>query len=433
MYWEEHIETLPRQDLEKLQVQRLRDSVSKAQNIPFYQEKFKALSIDPDKIKTIESLRSLPFTAKEDLRARYPYGMLAVPLNECIRVHASSGTTGKSIAVLFTEKDIEIWSNMVARSLYCIGTRNSDIFQNMAGYGMFTGGLGYHHGVQKLGALMIPASTGNSKRQVHLITNFGTTVVHCMPNYGIYLINVFREMGIDPRKDTKLKIIMLGAENCSEETRKRIETFYGVDAYDGYGLSEMHGPGSCVECRHKNGFHVWEDHYIVEVLEPDGDDPVPEGEVGEVVFTSLTKDAMPLLRYRTRDLASFIPEPCPCGRTHRRLSRIQGRFDDMMVFKGVNIFPMQIEQVLMNMPEIGETYLIVLETKDDRDWMNIQVEVGDDILKGDPEKAKDLRARLVDALQSEVLVRPEIQFMSKGSIPVTEVGKAKRVIDKRTL
>ena len=314
IYWEKHIETLPRPDLEKLQVKRLRDTVNKALNIPFYQEKFKAHGVDPDKLKTIESIRSLPFTRKEDLRARYPYGMLAVPLSDCIRVHASSGTTGMAIALLFTEKDIETWSNVVARSLYCVGTRKSDIFQNMAGYGMFTGGLGYHYGVQKIGALTIPASTGNSKRQIHLITKFGTTVVHCMPNYGIYLINVFNELGIDPKKDTNLRIMMLGAENFSEKTRKRIETFYGVNAYDGYGLSEMNGPGVAFECTEKEGMHLWEDSYLLEVIDPASGELQGDGVEGELVLTTLHREGMPIIRYRTGDIATVYPGTCPSGR-----------------------------------------------------------------------------------------------------------------------
>ncbi len=263
--------------------------------------------------------------------------------------------------------------------------------------------------------------------------DFGTTLVHFMPSYGIYLLNVFKEMGIDPIKDTKLKFAVMGAENYTDETRHRIEVSYGIEAFDSYGLSEMNGPGVSFECHLKNGLHVWEDSYILEIIDPEGDDPVPDGEIGEIVFTTLTKEAMPLIRYRTRDLASIIPEPCPCGRTHRRLSRIKGRIDDMIIFKGVNMYPKQIEEVLMAFPELGEIYLILLETRDNRDWMTIRVEVENAFVKGDPEKVIQLRNRIVDALQSNILVKPQVELLAVGTIEVPEVGKAKKVIDKRTL
>ena len=433
IYWEKDLETLPRPDLERLQLERLKETIRRAKAVPFYQEAFKGLSFDPEKIGSLDALRDFPFTKKEDLRQRWPYGMLAVPLEDCVRVHASSGTTGKAVAVLHTKKDLETWGNLVARCLYAVGVRKTDIFQNMAGYGLFTGGLGFHYGGQKLGALMVPTSTGNSKRQIRLMLDFGTTLVHFMPSYGIYLLNVFKEMGIDPKRDTKLKFAVMGAENYSDETRHRIETSYGILAFDSYGLSEMNGPGVSFECHLKDGLHVWEDTYIVEILDPESDDPMPDGEIGEIVFTFLTKEAMPLIRYRTRDLAALIPGPCACGRTHRRLSRIKGRIDDMIIFKGVNMYPKQIEEVLMTFSELGEIYLIMMETRNDRDWMTIQVEVKKSFLEGDPEMAEHLRLRIVDALQSDILVRPQVELCPVGTIPVPEVGKAKKVIDKRTL
>lgn len=430
-FWEKEIETLPVQDLKRLQTQRLKQTVKIAEGVTFYKEKFSGVSIEPDKIKSVDSIRFLPFTTKEDMRALFPFGLLAVPLEDCVRVHASSGTTGSSVAVLHTEKDIDTWSNLVARCLYGVGVRRSDVFQNIAGYGLFTGGLGFHYGAQKLGALTIPASAGNSKRQVKLMVDFGTTVIHIMPSFALYLMRFFEEIGINPKKDIKLKTMFLGAEPHSEETRKRIEAFYGVDAYNSYGISEMNGPGVSFECHMKDGVHIWEDNYIVEVIDPDGDEPLPMGKTGELVYTTLTKEAMPLIRYRSGDLARFIPEPCACGRTHRRISRIQGRIDDMIIWKGVNIFPMQIESILMDIPEIEENYLVVLETDNYVDTMTVQVEVPEVYLEG--EKSEGLRRRIINSLQSELLVKPDVQLMPAGTIPVSEMGKAKRVIDKRSL
>jgi phenylacetate-CoA ligase len=430
-FWEKEIETLPVQDIKRLQVQRLRETIKRAEAIPFYQERVNTALVHPDKIVSLDSIRFLPFTTKGDLRKNFPYGLLAVPLEECVRVHASSGTTGSAVAVLHTENDIETWSNLVARCLYGVGVRRSDVFQNIAGYGLFTGGLGFHYGAQKVGALVIPASAGNSKRQVNLMIDFGTTVIHIMPSFALYLIRVFEKMGIDPIKDTKLRIMFLGAEPHSEETRKRIEELYGVDAYNSYGLSEMNGPGVSFECHLKEGLHIWEDSFIVEIIDPKGDEPVPPGATGELVYTTLAREAMPLIRYRSGDLAYFFSAPCSCGRTHRRISRIQGRVDDMIIWKGVNIFPMQIESVLMDIPEIKGSYMVVLETDNGVDRMTIKIEVGDAYLVG--EKSERFRERIVDMLQSELLVKAEIQFVPVGTISVSEDGKAKRVIDKRIL
>jgi phenylacetate-CoA ligase len=430
-FWERKIETLPVQEIIKLQIQRLRKTIKKVQAVPFYKEKFKATSIHPDKIKSLDYVKSLPFTTKEDMRSLFPYGLLAVPLDDCVRVHASSGTTGRSVAVLHTGNDVETWSNMVARCLYGVGVGKSDVFQNMGGYGLFTGGLGFHYGAEKVGALTIPASAGNSKRQVNLMLEFGTTAIHIMPTFALYLMKVFEAMGVDPRRDTKLKIFFLGAEPHSEETRKRIEAFYGVDAYNSYGLSEMNGPGVTFECPMKDGVHVWEDNFIVEVVDPEGDEPVAVGEVGELVYTSLTREAMPLIRYRSRDLAYLISESCNCGRTHHRISRIQGRMDDMIIWKGVNIFPMQIESILMDFSELEETYLIILETENEIDKMTIQVEAGEVYMRD--EKSEALRNRIVNSLQSELQVKPDVQILPKGTILVSEGDKAKRVDDKRSL
>ncbi len=430
VYWEEGIETLPRHDLELLQLERLRQIFRKAQSVQFYREKFKNTPIDFSKIKSVDAIRYLPFTTKEDMRNQFPFGLLSVPLKDCVRMHASSGTTGGSVAVFHTRKDVDTWSNLVARCLYGAGVRDVDIFQNMAGYGLFTGGLGFHYGAQKVGALTIPASAGNSKRQVNLMVDYGTTVAHIMPSFALYLMKIFEKMGVDPRHDTKLKTFFLGAESHSEETRNRIEAFYGVDAYNSYGLSEMNGPGVSFECPSKEGLHIWEDNYIVEIIDPEGDEPTPAGNIGELVYTSIAREAMPLIRYRSRDLAYFIPEPCACGRTHNRISRIQGRMDDMIIWKGVNIFPMQIDGILMEIQETAGTYQIVLATDNDIQSMTIQVEVNEAHIKG--EKSEELRKRIVNSLQAELLVKPEVQLVPVGTIPVSEVEKAKRVIDNRT-
>ena len=433
IYWEREIETLPRNDIQELQLRRLRETVSRVKNVHFYEEKFRESSFDLEKLRSTDSIRTLPFTTKTDLRNQFPYGLLAVPLEECVRVHTSSGTTGRVTAILHTKNDIDIWSNLVARCLYGVGVRSTDVFQNSGGYGLFTGGLGFHYGAQKVGALTIPASAGNSKRQVQLMVDFGTTVIHIMPSFALYLVKVFEKMRIDPMKGTKLRIMFLGAEPHSEETRKRIEGLYGVKAYNSYGLSEMNGPGTSFECQFREGLHIWEDNFMVEIIDPKADEPVPEGAVGELVYTTLAREAMPLIRYRSGDLAYFLPGPCPCGRNHRRISRIQGRVDDMIIWKGVNIFPMQIDGILMDFPEVDGRYLIIIEDKDDIDQMTIQVEIKEEFQKGDKQKTEGLRRRIIDALQSELLVKPEVQFVPIGTVPVSEVEKANRVIDKRRL
>lgn len=431
IYWDKEKETLPKKYLKELQLQRLRDTVKKSEAVPFYREAFRALGLSLQDITSLDSIRLLPFTVKDDLRNGFPYKMLAVPLDNCVRVHTSSGTTGSAVAILHTQKDMENWTGLVARCLYGVGVRKSDIFQNMAGYGLFTGGLGFHYGAEKIGALTIPMGAGNSKKQVQLVIDLGTTAAHIMPSFAFYLMKVFKEMGIDPKRDTKLRTMFLGAEPHSENTRQRIESFYGVDAYNSYGLSEANGPGVAFECHLKDGLHIWQDNFILEIIDPKGNEPVPEGEIGELVYTTLNREAMPLIRYRSRDLASFIPEPCGCGRTHCRISRIQGRLDDMIIWKGVNIFPLQIEKILMEIPEVMETYLIVLETKNEADYMTVQIEVKEPFLKG--KKSSELIARIENSLQAELLVKPQVQPVPLGTLPVSEVGKAKRVIDRRNL
>jgi len=299
--------------------------------------------ISPEDIRSLEDLRRIPFTTKEDLRRGFPYGFLAVPKDEVVRLHASSGTTGTPTVVYHTRRDLEVWADLVARCLYMVGMRKEDVFQNMMSYGLFTGGLGLHYGAERIGALVIPSGAGNSRRQITLMRQFGTTAIHIIPSYALKLLETFQEMGLDP-KEMKLRMAFVGAEPHTEEVRRRIEEAYGIDAFNSYGLSEMNGPGVAFECPYKEGMHVWEDSYILEVIDPETLEPVPDGEEGELVLTTLRREAMPLLRYRTGDLAFVYPDPCPCGRTHRRISRIKGRTDDMFIIKGVNVFPMQVDR-----------------------------------------------------------------------------------------
>lgn len=429
-FWNEEIETMKRSDLEKLQVERLRKTVEIAQHSPYYSEVFKKNNITPETIKSLEDLQRFPFTTKEDLRSHYPFGLVSVPMEKVVRVHSSSGTTGNPTVVAHSQKDLDEWAEQVARCMYMVGCRNTDVFQNTSGYGMFTGGLGYQYGAERLGAVTVPAAAGNSKRQIKFIMDFGTTVIHAIPSYATRLAEVFYEMGIDPKKDTKLRIFCLGAEPHSEEQRQRIEQLFGIKAYNCFGMSEMNGPGVAFECKEQNGLHVWEDYVIPEILDPVTLQPVPEGEVGELVLTTINREAMPLFRYRTRDLTRFIPGDCPCGRTHRRLARFQGRSDDMIIVKGVNIFPIQIERILMGFKELGMNYLITIDTISNNDEMQVEVEIGDNMRIDDYPTLQNLTKEITRQLKDEILLTPKVKLVEKGSIPQAE-GKAVRVKDFR--
>ena len=338
-YWQPELETMPREELRKLQVKKLRDTINVALKSPMYKKRLGELGITADSINCVEDIRKIPFTTKNDLRNNYPFGLVGGDLKDAIRIHSSSGTTGHPTVVAYSRHDIESWANMIARSMYMVGCRNTDVFQNSSGYGMFTGGLGFQYGAEKLGAVTLPAGAGNSKRQIMFIKDFGTTCLHAIPSYAIRLAEVFKEEGVDPRS-TKLRTLFIGAEPHTEEQRRRIERLLGVKAYNSFGMTEMNGPGVAFECKEQNGMHVWEDNYIIEIIDPDTLEPVPDGEMGEMVLTTLDRDMMPILRYRTRDLTRIITGECPCGRTHRRIDRIKGRTDDMFIIKGVNVFPM---------------------------------------------------------------------------------------------
>ena len=432
MYWQKEIETMPVKDLRRFQLNRLKKTLRQAAKSSVYSKLFKTHGIVPDQVKTLEDLKRFPFTTKEDLRKYFPYGFVTVPMEKIIRVHSSSGTTGRATAVFHTEKDLDGWANLVARCMFTIGVRKSDVFQNMVGYGLFTGGLGFQYGAEKLGALTIPSGSGNSKRQISLMQDFKTTVIHIIPSYALHLIKVFGEMGLDPRKDTKLRLAMIGAEPHSAATRQRIEEMYGIEAFNSYGLSEMNGPGVAFECREKSGMHVWEDDFIIEVIDPKTQKSLPDGQEGELVFTTLNREAMPLIRYRSKDLAAIFPEPCKCGRTHRRISRIKGRSDDMFILKGVNIFPLQIDTILMNVPEVGTNYLVVLDRETFEDRMSVRVEVRPEIFKGDLRHLDNLRRKITEDLRSELLVTPKVELVEPDSLPESE-GKAVRVIDRREM
>ena len=426
------IETMPRQELEQLQLERLKSTVKHCMYSPFYQEKFKELGITPDDIKTLDDVRKLPFTTKEDLRENYPFGICCVPIKDCVRLHSSSGTTGNPTVVLHTQKDLDEWANAVARCLWMVGSRPEDIFQNSAGYGMFTAGLGFQYGAEKVGMLTVPASSGNTTRQIKFIKDFGTSVLHAIPSYASRIYEVMKEEGVDPRKDTKLRVLCIGAEPHSEEQRKRIEENLGVKAYNSYGISEMMGPGVAFECQEQNGLHIWEDYFIVEIIDPVTLEPLPDGELGELVLTTINREGMPLLRYRTRDLTCIISGDCPCGRTHKRLARLQGRSDDMIILKGVNIFPIQIERILLKFKELSTDYLITLESQKNGDTMTIDVELSH-LFTDDYKRLQQLEKDITRQLKDEILITPKVRLVPKGTLQVSDDKKAVRVKDLRKL
>jgi len=430
MFWEKGIETIEKDQLEKLQLERLRKTVERASRSSYYGKIFKEKRFFAEDIRTLSDLVKIPLTTKDDLREQWPYGFLAASKDELVRMHSSSGMTGRATVIFHTQSDIDSWTNQVARCMYMAGMRKSDVFQNMMTYALFTGGLGFHYGAEKLGAMVIPSGAGNSKRQIQLMQDFDTTVMHVIPSYALHLTTVFEEVGVDPKKDTRLRMAFIGAEPHSEKMRRRIEDFYGIKAFNSYGLSEMNGPGVAFECPRQNGMHIWEDAYAVEIINPHTLDPVPDGEEGELVLTTLNREGMPLLRYRTKDLTRVIPGECPCGRTHRRLERIKGRTDDMMILKGVNIFPIQIEKKLMDIAGVGNNFLIILERRGFSDEMIVKVEVQREYFSGDLKQLEGLRKTIVNELKSDILITPRVELVEPDSLPKTE-GKAKRVIDNR--
>lgn len=429
-YWQKQEETIDSAALSSLQLDFLGKTLRHVyENVPFYQTLCDEAGLDTENIKSIEDISKLPFTTSDDLRANYPFGLLAVPKDEVVRVHTSSGTTGKPKAICFSRNDIDCSANLIARCLTMTGTGRGDTLQNMMTYGLFTGALVMHYGAEKVGALVIPAGPGNTDRQISLMRDFGTTAVHITPSYSLYLASSLQEKGIDPGRDLNLRRAYLGAEPYSEETRRKIEYIYGIDVYNSYGLTEMNGPGVAFECLCKNGMHLWEDHFLAEIINPETGEVLEDGQEGELVLTSLRREAMPLIRYRTRDITKIITGSCECGRTHRRISRILGRSDDMFVVRGVNVFPQQIEQVLMGIKGVAQNYQIVLESYD---HLTIKVEIARELFDGNIEHLLQLQNEITDKVRAEILVKPKIELLEPGALPVSE-GKAKRVIDNRTM
>ncbi len=424
-------ETASRDALAAMQAVRLKNTVEQAARSPHYRKVFAEAQVHAGDLRNAGDITKLPFTGKDELRRAYPLGLVSVDRSELVRLHASSGTTGAPVVVCHTQDDIDTWADLMARCMHMVGIRNSDVFQNIAGYGLFTGGLGIHYGAERLGCLTIPAGTGNTRRQLKLIRDMNVTAIHIIPSYALYLANSMMNDGVDPQS-LPVRIALVGAEPHTEEVRRRIEYLLAVKAYNSYGLSEMNGPGVAFECLAQNGMHVWEDAYIAEIVDPAAGTPVADGEVGELVMTTLTRRGMPILRYRTRDLTRFLPGECPCGRKHRRIDRILGRVDDMFIIKGCNIYPMQIEQILMGFPEVGENYMIILEQVESMDQIRVQVEIRNEYFVEDMRALTALQKRIAQRLRDEILVTPKIDMVQANSLPVSE-GKAKRVDDRRPL
>jgi len=428
-YWQPKYETMKHDELRELQLNRLKKTAASVyNNVPFYHDKFKALGITPDDIKSLDDIRKLPMTKKTDLRDNYPFGLFAVPKKDIVRIHASSGTSGKPTVVGYTVNDIETWANMMARNFTMVGLDANDVFQNAVNYGLFTGGLGFHYGIEQLGAMAVPSGTGNTVRQIEMMQDFGVTAIHCTPSYGLYLAETVREMNI--RDKLSLRVGCFGAEPWSSSTRKELEDAFNIKAYDSYGLSEMMGPGIAFECQEQDGLHIWSDHYLVEVLDEDGEQ-VAEGEKGELVLTSLTKEAFPVIRYRTGDITRLLKSECVCGRTSNRISRILGRADDMLIVRGINVFPSQIENVLVRIEKITDQFEIYLDrNKKKLDEITVRVELDEGAFTGEIQDLESTRRLVEGELKSVLNIRANVELVEKGTIP-RSTGKAKRVFDRR--
>ncbi len=422
-------ETWSRDQIEHEQVLRLKKSIEQAMKAPYYAKLYQDAGISPDSIQTPQDVKKLPYIDKDALRANYPNKLACVPASQFVRMHCSSGTTGSPVAICYTKNDLHNWSALMARCMYMTGIRPHDVFQNMSGYGLFTGGLGIHYGAEHLGCMTIPAGAGNTKRQIKLIRDFEVSAVHILPSYALHVGQQVKVDGMDPR-DLPIKIALIGAEPYTEETRKRIEDMLDIKVYNSFGMSEMNGPGVGMECQEQFGMHVWEDSYIIEIIDPETGLAVEDGEVGELVMTTLGREGMPVLRYRTHDLTRIITGECGCGRKHKRIDRIVGRSDDMFITKGVNIYPMQIEQVLMGFHEVGQNYLIQLEKEGLKETLRVKVEVREENFVEDMRVLRALQDKIVRRLHDEILVTPVVDLVQANSLPQSE-GKAKRVIDLR--
>lgn len=432
MIWNEHFECMTREEMTLLQDRRLCQMVERIYyNVPFYRKKMQALGMEPGDIKGIIDLPKLPFTTKQDLRDNYPFGLFAAPMEDIVRIHASSGTTGKSTVVGYTRKDISTWAEVVARSLSAAGIGKKDRIQIAYGYGLFTGGLGLHYGAERVGATVIPISGGNTVKQIHLLQDFGTTAIALTPSYALYLAETMEEMGIKP-ESLKLRVGIFGAEPWTENMRKEIEEKLHIRAIDIYGLSEIIGPGVAIECMEQNGLHIFEDNFIPETINCDTLLPTKPGEIGELVFTTVTKEALPILRYRTRDLTSLDYDTCACGRTTVRMKKCTGRSDDMLIIRGVNIFPSQIESVLLELSETKPHYLLIVDRVNNLDTLEVWVEVDDLFFSDEIKQLESLTIKISNALQSTLGIGVKVRLVEPKSIERSE-GKAKRVIDKRKI
>ncbi|MDR1572293.1 MAG: phenylacetate--CoA ligase [Clostridiales Family XIII bacterium] len=432
MIWNEPKECMSQDEMRHLQNIRLKSTARRVfHNVPFYRKKMQELGIEPDDIKDIGDIGKLPFTTKQDLRDNYPFGLAAMPRSEFVRVHASSGTTGKPTSIPHSRKDLDMFAECVARALCCAGATRNDVVQVSYGYGLFTGGLGLHDGATRLGATVIPASGGNTRNQLTLLQDFGSTVLACTPSYALYISEALADAGIDASK-LPLRIGVFGAEPWSAEMRAKIEDGLQIQAFDIYGLSEVMGPGMSNSCEAKDGLHIAEDHFYPEILDPDTLKPLPDGEMGELVFTHLTKEAMPLLRYRTRDLSSLSRGGCVCGRTNVRMSKVKGRSDDMLIIRGVNVFPSQIESVLLEIPEAKPHYMIVVDREGALDTLEVQVEIDERHFSDEMAQIGALRGRIKHALDSALRVGTKVTLVEHRTIQRSE-GKAKRVIDRRKI
>jgi len=429
-FWNKEIETADRRTLEQLQLNRLREMFDWALKTPFYQKRLAKTGLRSGQdIRGLEDLQRIPFTAKDDLRVSFPYGLLAVERRQVVRIHSSSGTTGIPTVIYYCADDLDRWTDLIARSITATGATDEDVFQNMMTYGLFTGGLGLHYGAERMGMTVIPIGGGNTKRQVQTMKDFQTTVLHVTPSYLLHIHGRLKDFEVR-QEDLVLHKAFVGAEPHSENTRRKIEELWHIDAYNSYGLSELNGPGVAFECVYKKDLHVWEDAYIVEVIDPQTGDVLPDGQEGEVVLTNLIRRAMPILRYRTQDLATVHPDACPCGRTHRRLSRIMGRTDDMLIINGVNVFPSQIEEKIMKIPEVGTNYQIHVDKRDDLDRLTVKVEIYPKMFLGDPSQLEALKHKIKEDLKASIMINPNIELHEPGALPVSE-GKAKRVVDER--
>lgn len=431
MIWNDEFETLPREAIESLQLKRLQQVVERVYaTVPFYRKSLDDAGITPDMIRSLDDLQRIPFTLKQDMRDSYPYGLFAAPLEQIVRIHASSGTTGKPTVVGYTRRDIENWSEMMARCFIAAGANKGDVIHNAYGYGLFTGGLGAHYGAEKVGASVIPMSGGNTRKQLMIMQDFGSTVLTCTPSYSLFLAEVAAEEGID-FKNLKLRVGIFGAEPWSETMRQEIEAKLNLKAIDIYGLSEIMGPGVGVECiEAQNGLHLWEDHFIPEIINPDTGEVLPHGEKGELVITTITKEGIPLLRYRTRDITRILPEPCICGRTHVRIERLSGRSDDMLIIRGVNVFPSQIESVLFNIEGVEPHYQLIVDRDGTLDTLEVQVEVNEQTFSDEIKVLQNLSQQIRHSIKEMLGVTCQVRLVEPKTIARSE-GKAQRVIDRR--